>query len=240
VPEAIRCVRRLKGRLGLVKIGSQLFTSVGPSGVEKIAPLVSGIFLDLKFCDIPNTVSKAVAAAARLPKIRMLTIHATGGLEMMRSAKDALAGVKNPPKLLAVTVLTSLNEPQIREIGLAGPITVRVRELSRMAKAAGIDGIVASPREFPALRSIVGAEMLLVAPGVRPNSGLATAASDDQARVATPAEAITWGADYLVIGRPITAAGDPVKAADAILQEIAEARKALTQKPQANSASNAI
>jgi orotidine-5'-phosphate decarboxylase len=222
----------------LVKIGSQLFTSAGPDAVKKLAPLVPGIFLDLKFCDIPNTVSKAVAAAAKLPKIRLLTLHATGGLEMMRAAKAAVSGATNPPKLLAVTVLTSLNEEQVQEIGLAGPITARVQDLARLAQAAGMDGVVASPREFSALRSVVGSEMLLVAPGVRPNVGAAQSASHDQSRIATPGEAIQWGADYLVVGRPITAASDPAKAAQAILDEMAAAKRLLVQS-RANSATNA-
>ena len=193
---------------------------MGPAAVRRLAPLVPGIFLDLKFCDIPNTVSKAVAAAARLPKIKLLTIHATGGLEMMRAAKAALRGVKNPPNLLAVTVLTSLDESQVEKIGLAGPISMRVLELARLAREAGMDGVVASPREFPALRPVVGRAMLLVAPGVRPVKPGASADADDQARIATPGEAVAWGADYLVVGRPITAAPDPAKAAGAILSEM--------------------
>jgi orotidine-5'-phosphate decarboxylase len=207
-----------------VKIGNQLFTSVGPTAVKKLAPLVPGIFLDLKFCDIPNTVSKAVAVAATLPKVRLLTLHTTGGLEMMRAAKAALAGLKNPSKLLGVTVLTSLDEAKIAQIGLTGPLTSRVQELAKLACEAGMDGIVASPREFPSLRPLVGKDMLLVAPGVRPATGAAQTASHDQARIATPGEAIRWGADYLVVGRPITAAPDPAKAAAAILEEMEAAR----------------
>jgi orotidine-5'-phosphate decarboxylase len=184
-------------------------------------------------------VAKSVAAAARLPKIRLLTLHAMGGLEMMRAAKSALSGVTSPPKLLGVTLLTSLNEAQVREIGLLGPLTARVQELARLAKDAGMDGVVASPREFPALRPVVGHEMLLVAPGVRPNVGAAQAASHDQARVATPGEAVEWGADYLVVGRPITAASDPARAAQAILDEMAAARRMAVLSTRASSASNA-
>jgi orotidine-5'-phosphate decarboxylase len=220
-------------------VGNQLFTSVGPAAVKKLAPLVPGIFLDLKFCDIPNTVSKAVAAAAKLPKVRLLTIHTTGGLDMLRAAKQALAGVKNPPRLLGVTVLTSLDEARIARIGLAGPLTTRVQELARLAKEAGIDGVVASPLEFPALRSIVGDGMLLVAPGVRPTTGAAQTVAHDQARTATPGEAIQLGADYLVVGRAITAAPDPAKAADAILEEMGSARKARAEGSRAKSAANA-
>lgn len=199
-----------------------------------------GIFLDLKFCDIPNTVSKAVAAAAKLPKVRLITIHTTGGVEMMRSAKEALAGVKNAPKLLGVTVLTSLDDAKIARIGLAGPVTSRVQELAKLAKEAGMDGIVASPHEFPSLRSVVGAGMLLVAPGVRPASGIAQTASHDQARVATPGEAVQLGADYLVVGRAITAAPDPAKAADAILEEMTAARREKSAALSARAADNSI
>lgn len=157
---------------------------------------------------------------------------------MMRAAKGALAGMKNQPKLLGVTILTSLSESQVEEIGLAGPITTRVQHLARMAKEAGMDGVVASPREFPALRAVVGNNMLLVAPAVRPVTGAAQAASQDQARVATPAEAVRWGADYLVVGRPITAAPDPVQAAEAILQEMDAERRTLSEVPRAKSAAN--
>lgn len=221
-------------------MGNQLFTSAGPAGVRKLAPLVPGIFLDLKFCDIPNTVSKAVAAAAKLPKVRMITIHTTGGLDMMRAAKDALTGEKNPPKLLGVTVLTSLDNSKMARIGLIGPLTTRVQKLTKLAKEAGMDGVVASPHEFPSLRSIVGNEMLLVAPGVRPAVGAAQTAAHDQARIATPGEAIQLGADYLVVGRAITAAPDPVKAADAILEEMGSARKANSGSSRAMSAATAV
>ncbi|HEV2489001.1 MAG TPA: orotidine-5'-phosphate decarboxylase [Candidatus Acidoferrales bacterium] len=238
LPEAIRIVKKLKGRFGLVKIGNQLFTSAGPAAVKKLAPLVPGIFLDLKFCDIPNTVSKAVAAAATLPKVRLLTLHTTGGFDMLVAAKQALAGVKNRPKLLGVTVLTSLDDARMVRVGLAGPLTTRVQELARLAKEAGMDGVVASPHEFPSLRPIVGNEMLLVAPGVRPATGAAQAAAHDQARIATPGEAIRLGADYLVVGRAITAAPDPAKAADAILQEMDAERKMLSTAPRARSAAH--
>ena len=213
----------------MAKIGSQLFTAEGPAAVERVARLVPGVFLDLKFCDIPNTVAGAVSAAARLPKVRMLTLHTTGGLEMMRAAKDALRGMKNAPKLLGVTILTSLDDLALKRIGLAGPVESRVVALARLAQEAGVDGIVASAREIEAVRKAIGSKMLIVVPGVRPgtsNSSARTdAKTDDQARVATPGSAIRAGADYLVVGRPITAAPDPVKAADAILLEMRSARK---------------
>ena len=193
--------------------------------MERIARLVPGIFLDLKFCDIPNTVAGAVAAAAILPKVRMLTLHTTGGLNMMCAARDALRGVKNPPILLGVTILTSLNDAALGRIGLAGPAESRVVALALLAQEAGIGGIVASAREVEAVRMAVGSKMLIVVPGVRPAMPDGKGKSDDQARVATPESAIRSGADYLVVGRPITEAANPAKAADAILLEMKAARK---------------
>ena len=209
----------------MAKIGSQLFTAEGPRVVERIASLVPGIFLDLKFCDIPNTVAGAVKSAAQLPKVRMLTLHTTGGQEMMQAAKDALKGIKNPPKLLGVTILTSLDAASLAQIGLTGPVESRVVALAQLAKAAGLDGIVASAREASIVRAAVGRDMVIVVPGVRPTVLAGAQKPDDQARVATPANAIRAGADYLVVGRPITAAPDPRKATEAILQEMKAARK---------------
>lgn len=240
LPEAIHIVKRLKGRFSLVKVGSEIFITTGPAGVKRLAPLVPGIFLDLKFCDIPNTVSKAVAAAAKLPKVRMLTLHTTGGGEMMRAAKEAVADLKYPPKLLGVTILTSLDDAKIARIGLAGPVATRVQELAKLANEAGMDGVVASPHELLALRRVVGDEMLLVTPGIRPATGAAQSVVHDQARVATPGEAIRAGADYLVVGRAITAAPDPVKAADAILEEMAAARRSRIETSRTKSATNAV
>ena len=158
----------------------------------------------------------------------MLTLHTTGGLEMMRAAKKSLDGLENPPKLLGVTVLTSLDDEGLGRIGLAGPVEDRVVELALLAREAGLDGIVASAREVEAVRKAVGPRMLIVVPGVRPGAvgGRDSGKSkDDQARVATPGNAIRWGADYLVVGRPITAATDPAKAADEILLEMKAARR---------------
>ncbi|MFZ0212436.1 MAG: orotidine-5'-phosphate decarboxylase [Candidatus Acidiferrales bacterium] len=223
--EAIQLIRQLKSCVGLAKIGSQLFTAEGPRAVERIARLVPGIFLDLKFCDIPNTVAGAVLSAARLPKVKMLTLHSTGGLEMMRAARAALKGLKNPPKLLGVTILTSLDDAELVRIGLTGPVESRVVALAQLAKTAGLDGIVASAREVGAVRAAVGRDMTIVVPGVRPATPEGGAKTDDQARVATPASAMRASADYLVIGRPITAASDPRKAAETILQEMKAAKK---------------
>lgn len=202
-----------------------MFTAEGPKALGRIAPLVPGIFLDLKFCDIPNTVAGAVKSAASLPKVRMLTLHTTGGLEMMKAAKAALNGIRNPPKLLGVTILTSLDEANFAEIGLTGPVESRVVALAKLAQSAGLDGIVASAKEASIVRAAVGKDMTIVVPGIRPAMPGGEAKGDDQARVATPAGAIRAGADYLVVGRPITESPDPRKAAGAILQEMKSARK---------------
>ena len=193
--------------------------------MKRVARLVPGIFLDLKFCDIPNTVAGAVAAAAKLPKLRMLTLHATGGLEMMRAAAGALSGIKNPPTLLGVTILTSLDDAALGRIGLIGPAESRVVALALLAQEAGLGGIVASAREVEAVRMAVGPKMRIVVPGVRPAVPDGEGKADDQARVATPGSAIRSGADYLVVGRPITGAANPAKAADAILLEMKAATK---------------
>ena len=218
---ATALVRRLKGAVGLCKVGSQLFTAEGPRVVSKLASLGLGIFLDLKFHDIPNTVAHGVASAARLPGVRLLTLHTTGGLAMMRAARQAayeVAGdTKKRPRLLGVTILTSMDESTLAEVGLAGPPAARAVELAKLAQKAGLDGVVASAHEVRPIREACGSGFLIVVPGIRP----AESSTDDQARVATPAQAISAGADYLVVGRPITAAKDPRKAALAISKEIA-------------------
>jgi orotidine-5'-phosphate decarboxylase len=224
----------------LVKIGSQLFTAEGPAGVRKIAKLVPGIFLDLKFCDIPNTVAGAVQSAAGLPGIRMMTLHATGGLAMLKAARAALKPVKNHPMLLGVTVLTSLDEAELVRIGLTGPVRGRVTALANMAKIAGMDGIVAAGVHVEELRKTLGSKLAIVVPGIRPAEidGSTKGSHDDQAQIATPGGAIRAGADYLVVGRPITAALDPVHATDAILKEmemaVESARKQRSRQPSAS------
>ena len=212
---------RLRGAAGLFKVGSQLFTAEGPRAVEKLAGLGFGIFLDLKFHDIPNTVAHAVNAAAKLPKVRLITLHTSGGLEMMRAAREAVAGKKNRPALLGVTILTSLDAPSLRRVGMSGTPASRAIALARLAKEAGLDGVVASAHEARAIRRACGPKFLIVVPGVRP----ASADVNDQSRVATPAAAIRAGADYLVVGRPITAASNPREAALAIAREIASAER---------------
>ena len=214
----------------MFKINIHLFTSAGPEAVRKIAALGPGIFLDLKYHDIPNTVAGAIHAAAELPGLKLLNVHAAGGLKMLRASAEALAktgSAAKRPKLLAVTILTSLDTTALREIGLSGSPKTRAVALARLAKKAGIDGVVASPQEIKAIRSACGRDFLIVTPGVRPYE--ANARSDDQARVATPGEALHAGADYLVIGRPITAARDPKAATQAILEEMAAATSGSSQ-----------
>jgi len=215
--------------VGLVKVGSQLASAEGPRAVQELSRAVPGIFLDLKFHDIPNTVAGAVAAVAELPGIRMLTVHTTGGLEMMRAARRALRGKKNRPKLLGVTLLTSLDAEELKRVGIKGGARSRALQLAKLAKKAGMDGVVASAHEARAIRRGCGKKFLIVVPGVRPvESPVGKAAKrkkkskDDQARVATPAEAIRAGADYIVVGRPITHAADPRVAAEAIVEEMSK------------------
>jgi orotidine-5'-phosphate decarboxylase len=203
----------------MFKVGSQLFTTVGPKAVEKLAGLGYEIFLDLKFHDIPNTVAHAVAAGARLPGVRLMTIHASGGAEMMRAARDAAGTRAKRPRLLGVTVLTSLDAATLRSVGVATAPVQQAVALAKLAKASGLDGVVASAHEISEIRKACGPGFLIVVPGIRP----ATAAADDQARVATPGDAIRAGADYLVVGRPITAAAKPREAAMRIGEEIAAA-----------------
>ncbi len=216
---AAALARKLRGAAGLFKVGNQLFTRQGPRAVEKLAALGFGIFLDLKFHDIPNTVAHGVSAGARLPGVRLMTLHTTGGLEMMRAAREAVGNSKSRPRLLGVTILTSMNDATLRDVGLAGPAAARAVALARLAHQAGLDGVVASAHEVQGIRSACGPKFLIVVPGIRP----ASASADDQARVATPAQAIAAGADYLVVGRPITGAADPRKSALSIGREIAEA-----------------
>ena len=211
--------RRLADHVGMFKIGAQLFTAEGPAAVERLAGHGPGIFLDLKYHDIPNTVAGAVAAASSLPGVRLMTVHALGGMEMMQAAVRALPKSRGRPRLIAVAILTSMDSAALRRVGIAGPPTDRVAKLAWMAQEAGLDGVVASAHEIPLVRRTCGKDFLIVSPGVRPAGAL----RGDQSRVATPAEAIRAGADYIVVGRPITAARDPVAATEAILEEIASA-----------------
>jgi orotidine-5'-phosphate decarboxylase len=216
---ACALARRLRGAAGIFKVGLQLFTAEGPRAVERLAGLGFDIFLDLKFHDIPNTVAGAVAAAAELPRVRLVNVHALGGIAMMRAAREALSGRRRRPALLGVTILTSMDAAALRRVGVSGPPSSRAVALARLAKQSGLDGVVASAHEALAIRRACGPKFLIVVPGVRP----ASASLDDQSRVATPGEAIRAGASYLVVGRPITGAEDPRAAALAIAREMAQA-----------------
>jgi orotidine-5'-phosphate decarboxylase len=198
-----------------LKVGKELFTRAGPHFVRDLVARGFDVFLDLKFHDIPNTVAQACAAAAELG-VWMVNVHALGGEKMMRAAREAIVASGKPTRLIAVTVLTSMDEEQLRGIGLDGSIDGHVLRLAKLAKKSGLDGVVCSPREAAAIRAAIGQEFLLVTPGVRP----AGVAADDQTRIATPAQALRNGSDYLVIGRPITAAADPRAALETIAMEM--------------------
>ncbi len=215
-PAALEMVARLDPALCRVKVGKELFTAAGPALVEDLAARGFGVFLDLKFHDIPNTVAGACKAAARLG-VWMMNVHASGGRAMMQAAKEALADSAKRPKLIAVTVLTSMAQTDLADIGMQGRPDEAVLRLARLAQDAGLDGVVCSAQEARALRAACGAGFNLVTPGIRPTEG----AADDQKRVMTPRAAVDAGADYLVIGRPITQATDPVAMLQRIQREIA-------------------
>ncbi|MDH5325780.1 MAG: orotidine-5'-phosphate decarboxylase [Gammaproteobacteria bacterium] len=212
---ALKTVSSLDPSLCRLKVGKELFTTAGPQFVEQIQKQGFAVFLDLKFHDIPNTVAKACQAAAQLG-VWMVNVHAVGGRKMMQGAAEAIAGSSQKPLLIAVTVLTSMDEQDLQEIGFSGSPQERVSVLAQLAQESGLDGVVCSPWEVQSLREQRGARFTLVTPGVRP----AGAAHDDQKRIMTPADAIQAGSDYLVIGRPITQAADPLQALQAIHQEI--------------------
>jgi len=205
----------LAGVVGGIKLGLEFFTACGPEGVAQLADSGLPVFLDLKLHDIPNTVAGAVQSLARLP-VAFTTLHAAGGRAMMEAAVAARARAgRSDLRLLAVTVLTSLDERDLRVLGMSGGVAERVVALARLALEAGMDGLVCSPRELRPLRAHFGDGPLLVAPGIRPQ-----AAGDDQKRVASPQAALNAGADMLVVGRPITASTNPRAAAEAILAAI--------------------
>ena len=217
---ALGLVRRLDGIVTRFKIGSQLFTAAGPAAVEAVRKHGGEVFLDLKYHDIPNTVAGAAREAARLG-VFMFNVHASGGSAMMRAAAEAVTAAAGSgsrrPLVIAVTVLTSLDRATLsRELGIASSVEGHVLHLCRLAHDAGLDGCVASPNEIRVIRNQLGAGWVIVTPGVRP----AGSDANDQSRVATPQATARAGAHYLVVGRPITAAADPVKAAQAILAEI--------------------
>jgi orotidine-5'-phosphate decarboxylase len=224
---AQKFAKPLADLVGMFKIGSQLFTAAGPSAVKEIAALGCGIFLDLKFHDIPNTVAGAVLSCAAMNGVQLVNVHALGGSAMLHAATQAISAGQpmgaDRPRLLAVTVLTSMDQKAIREVGIGGPPKTRVLKLAKLAKAAGVDGVVASVQEARAIRKACGRDFLIVTPGVRPKDKSADAA-DDQARTATPTEAIKAGADFVVVGRPILTSHDPRAAAQSIVDEIAAAK----------------
>jgi len=211
-------VKGLEGTCQWFKVGLELFTAGGPAVIEPLIARGHSVFLDLKFHDIPNTVAGAVRSAATLG-VRMVNVHAAGGPAMLAAAREALEGVANPPELLAVTVLTSMDTAALRAAGLDRSPAHQVELLARMCLATGIHGFVCSPQEVAALRALTGPKGVIVVPGIRP----AGANSADQKRIAAPADAIRNGASYIVVGRPITQAPNPAEAAQAILEEMAEA-----------------
>lgn len=198
-----------------LKVGKELFVRGGPALVERLQHRGFDVFLDLKFHDIPNTVAQACKAAAELG-VWMTNVHALGGSSMMAAAREAIESYRQRPLLIAVTVLTSHDEQVLREVGIVGTPEEAVMRLARLARQSGLDGVVCSAREAAALRSAEGKEFCLVTPGIRPANSVA----GDQQRVMTPADAISAGSDYLVVGRPITAAQDPMAALQSICAEI--------------------
>ena len=218
LPAAEALVERLAGVVSHFKVGSALFTAAGPAAVEMVRRRGGRVFLDLKYHDIPATVGGAVEAAARLG-VGLLTVHASGGVAMLRAAAEAARSAgRDRPRIVAVTVLTSLDRAALqKELGVPVAVLGHAVHLAALAREAVCDGVVASPREAARLRSILGPEVLIVVPGIRLTGG----GGDDQVRTATPAMAVRAGADYLVVGRPITGDADPAAAAAAILAEMA-------------------
>ncbi|MDD4963927.1 MAG: orotidine-5'-phosphate decarboxylase [Gallionella sp.] len=213
---ALALVERLDPSLCRLKVGKELFTATGPALVEKLMQRGFDVFLDLKFHDIPNTTAHACAAAARLG-VWMVNVHALGGRRMLEAAANAVANSAHQPKLIAVTMLTSMAQADLADIGLNATPAEMVSRLAQLAKDSGLDGVVCSAQEASLLRAQCGSDFCLVTPGIRP----ALASLDDQSRVMTPRAALAAGSHYLVIGRPITQAPDPLLALQAIAQEIA-------------------
>ena len=212
---ALNLVDQLDPQLCKLKVGKELFTAEGPDFVRKLVKREFKVFLDLKFHDIPNTVASACNVAADLG-VWMMNVHASGGRKMMETAANRLAQLESKPLLIGVTILTSLSEEEIHEVGYSGSPEDNVLRLAKLAESSGLDGIVCSPLEAAPVRQQVGSDFNLVTPGVRP----AFASTDDQKRIMTPSDALSAGASYLVIGRPITAAEDPMKNLHLILEEI--------------------
>ena len=226
--KAIALADALRGVVGGYKIGKQLFTAAGPAMVHTLTSRGDRVFLDLKFHDIPNTVAGAVQSAVATGAW-MVNVHASGGSAMMKAAAEAAAKTaaalgRPRPLVIGVTVLTSMNEAALAEVGVTRPVIDQVVHLARLAKQSGLDGVVASPQETAAIREACGPDFQIVTPGIRPlrpSSGQAAdLGKDDQARTLTPAEAMTAGSTYLVIGRPITGAPNPREAAEQIVASL--------------------
>lgn len=218
--KAMAIVKALKSDVKIFKVGSELFTSCGPEIVREVKKNGCEVFLDLKFHDIPNTAARAAAAVSRLG-VFMLNVHALGGIDMMKKAAEAARdearrAKQNQPKIIAVTILTSMDENSLEEIGINDNMETQVLRLARISKDAGLDGVVASPSEVKIIRRDFGRDFLIVTPGVRSSD----AAANDQKRVATPKETVDNGADFIVVGRPIIEAPDPLLAVKKILEEI--------------------
>ncbi len=213
ITQARRLIAATASSVGGVKLGLEFFVAHGPAGIKEAAAGQPNLFLDLKLHDIPNTVAGAVKSALPLDPL-LMTIHCTGGPAMMKAAAEARGNART--KILGVTILTSLDDSDLTATGQNGPVATQVVRLAKLAQASGIDGIVCSPQEVALIREACGPKFLLVVPGIRP----AGAAIGDQKRVQTPRSAVEAGADYLVIGRPITEAPDPAAAAKAILTEL--------------------
>jgi orotidine-5'-phosphate decarboxylase len=218
--EAQYWVNLLKDQIGVFKVGKQLFTHAGPKVIDMIRKRNQNIFLDLKFHDIPTTVAKAGAEATKL-NVSIFDLHALGGLEMMRKTVEASRTTAKElgipkPLILAITILTSMDEDSLKEVGIRGPILEEVGQLALLAMKAGMDGVVASPQEIGIIRQKCGDKFLIVTPGIR----LPTDKKDDQKRTLSPKEAISAGANYLVIGRPIKEAKDPLEAVQRIVEDI--------------------
>ncbi|HKY33149.1 MAG TPA: orotidine-5'-phosphate decarboxylase [Candidatus Polarisedimenticolia bacterium] len=213
--QALAAAAGLRDRAGLFKVGLELFCSAGPEVVRRLGAGGSGVFLDLKLHDIPRTVERAVASCAR-SGARMLTLHMGGGPAMAEAAARAARAAPGRPRLLGVTVLTSFDRGELAAVGVPGTVQDQVVRLARMARDAGLDGVVASPHEIAAIKEACGPAFLVVTPGVRPAGWPA----GDQRRTMTPREAVAAGADYLVVGRPILEAPDPAAAASALVEEM--------------------
>lgn len=226
---ALSFAKQVSDVVGMFKIGSQLFSNAGPEAVKQVAALGNSVFLDLKYHDIPNTVAGSVLASAAMTGVQLVNVHALGGSAMLQAAAQAVsAGVPmgaDRPRLIAVTILTSMDQKTMREAGIAGSPLTRAVKLATLSKKCGVDGVVASVQEAKAIRKACGRDFLIVTPGVRPAEKAGVKTRDDQARTATPAQAIQAGADYIVVGRPIIAAADPRAAVETIVDEIAAAKQ---------------